>query len=146
MSSHQSFLVLDHLSRSFIFSFNFWFFHSSQSASSALPPWFNTQRETKSKSLSMMESSQNDNDKSIEKGLSTDKPPISSVTTSGNSDDNEKEPSKCQCLIDFYWENEFVILIILVILLARAYPPLGAEYLAEEITASWIAVIFIFSE
>jgi sodium/bile acid cotransporter 7 len=29
-------------------------------------------------------------------------------------------------------------------LLARAYPPLGAVYLAPEITATWIAVIFIF--
>lgn len=46
----------------------------------------------------------------------------------------------------FYWDNEFVCLVVIVILLARAYPPLGAEYLAPEITSTWIAVIFIFSE
>lgn len=49
-------------------------------------------------------------------------------------------------LVYFYWDNEFLILIISAIALARAYPPLGAEYLASDITASWIAVIFIFSE
>lgn len=73
---------------------------------------------------------------------------VSTVKMPQNNDENNKNdaPSKWQRLVDFYWENEFVILVVLVILLARAYPPLGAEYLAEEITASWIAVIFIFSE
>lgn len=46
--------------------------------------------------------------------------------------------------IAFYWENEFLILIILAIVLARAYPPLGAKYLHPDITATWIAVCFIF--
>lgn len=41
-------------------------------------------------------------------------------------------------------ENEFVILILISIALARAFPPLGAEYLQPQITASWIAVIIIF--
>jgi len=35
-------------------------------------------------------------------------------------------------------------LAILAIILAKAYPPLGATYLKPKITASWIAVIFIF--
>ena len=48
--------------------------------------------------------------------------------------------------IDFYWANEFVILVVIVILLARAYPPLGAEYLYPQITATWIAVVFIFGK
>jgi sodium/bile acid cotransporter 7 len=47
-------------------------------------------------------------------------------------------------LIQFYREQEFIILVVLAILLAYAYPPLGATYLAPQITATWIAVIFIF--
>lgn len=49
-------------------------------------------------------------------------------------------------VIDFYWANEFVILVVIAILIARAYPPLGAEYLYPQITATWIAVVFIFGE
>ena len=63
-------------------------------------------------------------------------------TTEG--DEEEAKPTCRQRMIKFYWENEFVILVVIVILLARAYPPLGATYLAPEITATWIAVIFIF--
>ena len=44
----------------------------------------------------------------------------------------------------FYWDNEFLILIVFVILVAKAYPPLGAIYLAPQKTATWIAVMFIF--
>lgn len=57
---------------------------------------------------------------------------------------HETERSWRKKAIAFYWENEFLILIILAIVLARAYPPLGAEYLHPEITATWIAVGFIF--
>jgi solute carrier family 10 (sodium/bile acid cotransporter), member 7 len=49
-----------------------------------------------------------------------------------------------QQLVAFYWQQEFLIHIILSILLAFAYPPLGAIYLAPQITATWIAVILIF--
>ena len=44
-----------------------------------------------------------------------------------------------------YATNSFLILVICAILLAFAYPPLGAVYLAPQITATWIAVMFIFS-
>eukprot|EP00934_Nitzschia_sp_Nitz4_P006358 Nitzschia sp. Nitz4//scaffold50_size126154//8693//10152//NITZ4_003667-RA/size126154-processed-gene-0.27-mRNA-1//1//CDS//3329553644//6348//frame0 len=47
-------------------------------------------------------------------------------------------------LLQFYNENDFVCMIAVSICLAKLYPPLGAEYLAPEITATWIAVIFIF--
>lgn len=47
-------------------------------------------------------------------------------------------------VVAFYFTNEFIILAIVAILLAKAYPPLGAEYLQPQITASWIAVIFLF--
>jgi sodium/bile acid cotransporter 7 len=48
---------------------------------------------------------------------------------------------KCQ---KFYSQNSFLILILCAILLAYAYPPLGAIYVAPDITATWLAVIFIF--
>ena len=47
-------------------------------------------------------------------------------------------------LAAFLKKNSFVLLILLAILLAYAYPPLGAVYLAPEITAGWICVILIF--
>ena len=43
-----------------------------------------------------------------------------------------------------YAANSFLILVVCAILLALAYPPLGAVYLAPQITATWIAVVFIF--
>lgn len=43
-----------------------------------------------------------------------------------------------------YAKHSFLILVICAILLAYAYPPLGAIYLAPHITATWIAVVFIF--
>lgn len=45
---------------------------------------------------------------------------------------------------DFYAANSFLVGVVCAILLARAYPPLGADYLQPQITATWIAVIFIF--
>jgi sodium/bile acid cotransporter 7 len=61
---------------------------------------------------------------------------------------DKQEPSSCrkacEWCVDFYFTNEFLFLVVVVILLAKAYPPLGAEYLRPEITATWIAVIFIF--
>lgn len=44
----------------------------------------------------------------------------------------------------FLKKNSFVLLILLAILLAYAYPPLGAVYLAPQITAGWISVVLIF--
>ena len=43
-----------------------------------------------------------------------------------------------------YARHSFLILVIIAILLAYAWPPLGAIYLAPDITATWIAVMFIF--
>src|SRR5689334_12377222 len=72
--------------------------------------------------------------------------PSSSTSTSTSGDG--PPPSRCRSFwrkfAAFYWEHEFLILIIASIGLARAYPPLGAIYVAPDITASWIAVIFIF--
>lgn len=64
------------------------------------------------------------------------------------TDSSQQEPCKCRLcwnkLVDFYFTYEFLVLVVVVILLAKAYPPLGAIYLKPEITATWIAVIFIF--
>ena len=43
-----------------------------------------------------------------------------------------------------YGTHSFLIKAIFLISIAYAYPPLGAIYLAPQITATWIAVIFIF--
>ena len=48
------------------------------------------------------------------------------------------------CLCKFYTKNSFLVLLLTAILLAFAYPPIGAKYLAPKITATWIAVIIIF--
>ncbi len=71
--------------------------------------------------------------------------------TGTNDDDdpniNEKQsPMQCflQWLGGFYTKNSFLILVLIVILLAYAYPPLGAVYLAPQVTATWIAVMVIF--
>ena len=47
-------------------------------------------------------------------------------------------------LIDFYETNHFLIKAILAIILARLYPPLGAQILHPAITGQWMAVMFIF--
>ncbi|KAL7574492.1 hypothetical protein ACA910_015854 [Epithemia clementina (nom. ined.)] len=59
----------------------------------------------------------------------------------------DEEPNKLSIgarTCQFYLSNEFLILVLAAIALARAYPPLGADYLAPEITATWIAVCYIF--
>jgi solute carrier family 10 (sodium/bile acid cotransporter), member 7 len=53
-------------------------------------------------------------------------------------------PSLRQKIVSLYWEQEFLILIVISILLAKAYPPLGAKYLQPDITSTWIAVVIIF--
>jgi solute carrier family 10 (sodium/bile acid cotransporter), member 7 len=58
--------------------------------------------------------------------------------------DEAATPTIRQRLVSFYWQNEFLVLILCCISLARAYPQLGAVYLEPEITAKWIAVCFIF--
>lgn len=55
-----------------------------------------------------------------------------------------QQPTLLKRLSNIYFTNEFLILIVVVICLARAYPPLGAVYLQPSITATWIAVIYIF--
>ena len=68
-------------------------------------------------------------------------------TLAGSDDDKSDEPEQPSLWVrlgEIYRDNEFLILVICAILLARAYSPLGAEYLVPEITATWIAVCIIF--
>jgi len=73
---------------------------------------------------------------------------LSNVNYDSDDDDDEEELTSRQKFRkrfwDFYETNEFLILVVIAICLARAYPPLGAEYLKPKITAGWIAVILIF--
>ena len=72
----------------------------------------------------------------------------SDTTTTTTTTSQAPPPSLSQRirnrLVAFLKKNSFVLLILLAILLAYAYPPLGAVYLAPEITAGWICVILIF--
>ena len=49
-------------------------------------------------------------------------------------------------LTSFYGGNSFLIKAGVAILLALAYPPLGSEYVRPKVTATYIAVMFIFRE
>lgn len=69
----------------------------------------------------------------------------------GNSNEEKIEPEEAAPspsfgtkLCNFYNANSFLIGVVIAILLARAYPPLGAVYVYPQITATWIAVVFIF--
>jgi len=65
-----------------------------------------------------------------------------------DENDNEEKPTLCQkvCkrLYEIYDTYMFLILVVISLPIAYAYPPLGAKYLAPQITASWVAVLFIF--
>lgn len=81
------------------------------------------------------------NDDNDDDGVAVAENTAATTTTSSNNDKLQKFKKR---LIEFYFTNEFLILILLMILLALAYPPLGAIYFFPDITATWIAVIFIF--
>ena len=75
---------------------------------------------------------------------STAEPQQSRNETSNDEEPPISKPTCLQRLGGFYFGNEFLILVVVAILLARAYPPIGAEYLVPEITATWLAVCIIF--
>jgi solute carrier family 10 (sodium/bile acid cotransporter), member 7 len=61
-----------------------------------------------------------------------------------NNDQKIPPKSFSQRLCELYQQQEFLLWILAAIGLARAYPPLGAEYLYPDITSDWIAVMLIF--
>jgi hypothetical protein len=69
---------------------------------------------------------------------------VSAVIEQADDTETPKPPTWLKRAISIYWMHEFLVLMVVVILVAKAYPPLGAEYLQPKITAKWIAVIFIF--
>ena len=73
---------------------------------------------------------------------------LPSVVAETESNNNTQSPSLTNRIISkcksIYGTHSFLIKAIILVLLAYAYPPLGAIYLAPQITATWIAVIFIF--
>jgi hypothetical protein len=80
---------------------------------------------------------------------SNQKETIDEESHTDTNDDAGTSPSSCgrrlcQGALKIYLQFEFLILIIIAICLAAAYPPLGADYLQPQITSTWIAVIFIF--
>lgn len=50
-----------------------------------------------------------------------------------------------RCLAGFYHAYDFPIHVMIAILIAYLYPPLGAIYVQPRITANWVAVCYIFS-
>lgn len=68
----------------------------------------------------------------------------SSHNGTGNNSNTYNSKTFWQKLQSIYFENEFVILIILAILLAKCNPTIGIKYLYPQITAKYVAVIFIF--
>ena len=61
----------------------------------------------------------------------------------------EPEPTCYEKAKEQFWATytkyEIVILVISSILVAKAYPKLGAVYVYPQVTSSWIAVMLIFS-
>jgi hypothetical protein len=66
----------------------------------------------------------------------------SSLTPSSNS--NSSSTAIKTFFIDLYETNHFLLKAILAIIIAKLYPPLGAEILYPQITGQWCAVMFIF--
>lgn len=64
----------------------------------------------------------------------------------GVNNDQSRSYTCMRKLKELYEENEFLLLILIAIVTAKIYPPLGAEYLYPDITADWISVMFIFCE
>lgn len=69
--------------------------------------------------------------------------PLAGGVTPDDNADRLHCPDK-HFILDFYTGNHFVIHIALAIGLAKLYPPIGAVYLFPHVTATWLAVVFIF--
>ena len=76
--------------------------------------------------------------------VEAEEPQVSAAVEQEDETEKATPPTWLERAISFYWVNEFLILAVVAILLAKAYPSLGADYLQPQITSKWIAVIFIF--
>lgn len=63
----------------------------------------------------------------------------------GEKDENKSVSEKVGMFISNLWNtHSFLTMVIIAIIAASIYPPLGAEYVYPEYTATWGAVLFIF--
>jgi solute carrier family 10 (sodium/bile acid cotransporter), member 7 len=70
---------------------------------------------------------------------------ITDKEVNGNDESSSQPQPSCTGRVwTIYNQYEFLILIVVGICIAKAYPPLGAQYLHPEITATWVAIIVIF--
>lgn len=76
---------------------------------------------------------------STSKKGATDSFPASSCS----AEETRQQQSKRR-IVSFFFTYDFPIAILIVIGLAKAYPPLGAVYLVPNITATWVAIILMF--
>jgi len=73
--------------------------------------------------------------------MANEKTPL--TTSRGSSSDSNAAAAPTgmdrikKCLVDFYQKNLFLLKAILAIIIAKLYPPLGAEYMYPDITAQW---------
>jgi hypothetical protein len=73
-------------------------------------------------------------------------PKHSRETKGGDSKDRFSLATCWQCLWNVFQNYEMASLVVVVIFLAKAYPPIGATYVYPRITASWISVVFMFGK
>ena len=63
-------------------------------------------------------------------------------------ENKEDDQSLCQKIASFavnIWNSHsFLCMVVIAIIVASLYPPLGAEYLYPQYTATWGAVLYIF--
>lgn len=59
-------------------------------------------------------------------------------------EEKKEQPSKCSQCFAWYNKHSFLINAVFVITMAYVYPPFAGDYLAPNITSSYIAVIIIF--
>ena len=107
------------------------------------------------KTVSNVENGPKEEELDTEDPQSDELPPISAelnglVAQHDQDEDNSKEDHQSfakkvgNFMCAFYTKNSFLVMLLTAILLAYAYPPLGAKYLAPKITATWVAVVMIF--
>lgn len=107
------------------------------------------------KTMSNLESCPKEEELDTDDPKSDELPPISAelnelMVQHDQNEDNIKEEDQSiakkigNWMCAFYTKNSFLVMLLTAILLAYAYPPLGAIFFAPKITATWIAVILIF--
>lgn len=89
--------------------------------------------------------------KSTKKGDNDEEEDLNSNKNKGTKEQEDateppEQPQRTcvQAIKHSYFQNQFLIHLLIAICVARAYPTLGVKYVAPKITAGWIAVAIIF--